>query len=80
MDWSNFFSVSIEAVEPEETQEIAAVGVISVLLEICSSGEEVCANELHVTSSDALHLDENMRAPHENFHPCQVCSGRLMTV
>jgi len=73
-------SSSIGNDEPEETQEGAAAGVVDVLIEICSPSEEVCTNEMHVNGSDALHLDENLRAPHENFHPCQVCSGRLMTV
>merc|ERR1712071_448010 len=73
-------SSSIGNDEPEETQEGAAAGVVDVLIEICSPSEEVCTNDMHVNGSDALHLDENLRAPHENFHPCQVCSGRLMTV
>ena len=64
----------------EETPDIAADGVVNVLMEICSAGADACPGDVHVDNSDALHLDENLRAPHENFHPCQVCSGRLMTV
>ena len=54
-----------------------AMSIIDVLTEItnCSLPPSEVASQ-----PDPFQLEQNGRAPHENFHPCQVCSGRLMTV
>jgi len=63
----------------EKPLENIAQGIVDVLSEICSTSEEPCTINVN-SKSDSVLLEENVRAPHENFHPCQVCSGRLMTV
>lgn len=60
----------------ESSLELVATKIVDVLTEISS-----CS--LPTTDAgtiDPFQLDGTSHAPHENFHPCQVCSGRLMTV
>ena len=56
--------------------------VIQVLLEISSdnvdSAVEVQPN--HPAHIDPFQSDDTSHTIHENFHPCQLCSGRLITV
>ena len=61
---------------PTSLDQVAS-NVASVLLEITSSSLSATA----VTDSgDPYPMYKSGHAPHENFHPCSVCSGRLMTV
>ena len=58
-----------------------ASNVLSVLMEIASSRIADANSQQPSDPSDPFYLgDAAGHAPHENFHPCQVCSGRLMTV
>jgi len=56
-----------------------ASNVANVLLEITSSSLSATAVTDNY-SEDPYPMYESSHAPHENFHPCSVCSGRLMTV
>ena len=53
-----------------------AVDVASILFEMTTEG----SRQEEESSTDPFRIEEGQRLPHENFHPCQVCSGRLMTV
>ncbi len=69
---------SFDSVEnTDDSLDFFATKIIDVLMEITNCSlppPEV------TTQSDPFQLEQNGHAPHENFHPCQVCSGRLMTV
>lgn len=60
--------------------DTATSNIVRILLDITSSN----SGEMHQDSSsipvDSIQLERGECLPHENFHPCQVCSGRLMTV
>lgn len=51
--------------------------IVDVLSEISSSS--MTTNDFS-PSPISFELDDSNHGPHENFHPCLVCSGRLMTV
>lgn len=73
----------IEALEANQNDvpiDQIASSVLSVLTEITSSHIAVTDSHQPLDPSDPFLLIDTDRAPHENFHPCQVCSGRLMTV
>lgn len=60
----------------EDSLDQIASKIVDVLTEISTCS--LPAND--ASPSDPFQLDQINHAPHENFHPCQVCSGRLMTV
>jgi hypothetical protein len=53
-----------------------AVDVASILFEMTTEG----SRQEEESKTDPFRIEEGQKLPHENFHPCQVCSGRLMTV
>lgn len=62
---------------PEPSLDHVASNIVRVLMEIASSNL-TAPNES--SQPELLHLEASTHAPHESFHPCPVCSGRLMTV
>lgn len=74
---STTLSRSLDSVEnTDDSLDFVATKIIDVLMEITNCS----LPHAEVTQSDPFQLEQNGHAPHENFHPCQVCSGRLMTV
>lgn len=66
-----------QIVDDEAGFDEIASKIVDVLTEISSSS--LTAND-QPASPNSFHLDDSNHGPHENFHPCLVCSGRLMTV
>ena len=70
---------ALKTIFSQTSLDQVASNVANVLLEITSSSLSVAADNIN-QAGDPFPIFENGHAPHENFHPCSVCSGRLMTV
>lgn len=77
---------AVDLLDPESADSAdisadqVASNVVNVLMEIAASHIADANQQQSSDPSDPFLLNEGTRAPHENFHPCNVCSGRLMTV